>query len=157
MGMLTRRKLIEWLGTAATIAAAPPAWFLSKPSIAMAEQQMAFTWRVPVAHLEQVKQELQYEGQVEREQDQKGLTAVFIISGLVLLPYLAKAVLALRRSMTYGGIVIDMRGPKVAVDTDKSLPASMILVIDADGKHTLYESSEISDPSQLVGVLMSKQ
>ena len=110
-----------------------------------------FLWRVPEAHFETVKRELTFDGDVQKEQDTKGVW-VFIFIGAVLIPYLAKAILALRREIVNGGIIIDTRNDKIKIDTDKSLPGGIIVLITPEGT-TLYERSEISDPSELVTAL----
>ena len=80
---------------------------------------------MPIAHVDTVTKNLRFDGTVTKEEDEKGLPLVFIFVGAVLLPYLAKAVLALRRDMVTGGLVIDTRGPEIKIDTTHgSTPAS---------------------------------
>ena len=115
------------------------------------DEVLQFTWRVPEAHRTAVEEALrdpaaQFEG-VARE-DSKG-AAVLIFAGVILLTYLAKAVLALRRDIVYGGVVIDTRGQTVVIDTDKSLPGGTILVVGKDSTQ-MFERDEIADPTQLV-------
>lgn len=73
-------------------------------------------------------------------------------AGVVLLPSLAKAVLALRREIVRGGIVIDTRGKEIDIQTDKKLPGSVIVVITPDGSD-FYEADEIDSLSELVKAL----
>ena len=112
-----------------------------------------FHWRVPKVHFETVKKELTFEGEITEEKDAKGLPLVFIFVGAVLLPYLANAILALRREIVHGGVVIDTRGNKIVIDTDKSLPGGVILVVTSEGTE-FYEREQISDPTELVSALM---
>ena len=121
------------------------------------EPRLEFEWRVPTVHFDTVKGALKFEGEVKKEEGKKGIPAVFIFAGIVLIPYLAKAVLALRREIVHGGVVIDLRGEKVKIQTAKALSSQIILVIDANGEHTLHESQDISDPSQLIKVILSRK
>jgi hypothetical protein len=62
---------------------------------------------VPIAHVDTVKRNLRFNGTVTEEKDLKGAALIFVFIGAVLLPYLADAVLALRREMVHGGLIID--------------------------------------------------
>ena len=97
-------------------------------------------WRVPVAYVDTVRQNLRFQGSVEKEANEKGVGLVFIFVGAVLLPYLADAVLALRRDIVYGGIVIDTRGPEIEIKNDKRLDSGMIVVISPSGTK-LYDET----------------
>ena len=112
-----------------------------------------FRWRVPQAHADTVSKELRFDGQVATEKDAKGVPLVFIFAGAVLLPYLAKAVLALRREIVHGGVIIDTRGEEIRIDTDKSLSGGVIIIVSTNGTE-LYERDENGDPSELVTALM---
>jgi hypothetical protein len=116
------------------------------------EISQQFSWRVPKVHFETVKNELTFQGNIEKEKDTKG-AFVYIFIGAVLIPYLAKAVLALRREIVQGGIVIDTTGERINIDTDKSLPGSIIVVKSLNGTE-IYEKDEIENPTELVNVLM---
>lgn len=111
-----------------------------------------FRWRVPIAHFETVKKELRFEGEIAEEKDAKGLPLIFIFVGAVLIPYLAKAILAIRREIVYGGVLIDTRGDKIEIDTDKSLSSGVIVIVTPDGAQ-LYERDEIENPTEMVEVL----
>lgn len=149
--MVTRRQILRKV---AYFVGAIPLW----PIIATAEsfskdkKSRQFRWRVPSVHFETVKKELTFEGTVEKEQDSKGVF-VFIFIGAVLIPYLARAVLALHREIVHGGIIIDTRGEKIDIDTDKSLPGGVIVLRTPEGTQ-LIERNDISDPAELVGALM---
>ena len=116
------------------------------------ERELNFQWRVPQAHLETVKNELRFNGEIKEEQGTKG-GWIFVFIGVVLIPYLAKAVLALRREIIHGGIVIDTRGDKINIDTDKSLPGGVIVMVSKESTE-IFERNEISDPTELVSALM---
>jgi hypothetical protein len=117
------------------------------------DRPQEFRWQVPSAHFETVRQELHFEGKIEKNQDAKGLPLVYIFVGTVLLPYLAKAILALRRDIVHGGVVIDTRGKKIEIDTDKGLPGGVIVVVTPNGTQ-LFQRDEIGNPSALVDVLL---
>lgn len=148
---LARRRLLamsvlgfatEWVPAAASLAAG------SKE-----ETPRNIRWRVPVAHFDTVKENLRFDGTVEKETNEKGVTLVFIFVGAVLLTYLADAVLALRREIVYGGIVIDTRGPEIEIKNDKRLDAGVIVVVSPSGTE-LYERDEIENPTELVAALL---
>jgi hypothetical protein len=117
------------------------------------DQPQGFEWRVPSAHFDTVREGLRFDGEVVKEKDAKGLPLIYIFVGIALLPNLAKAILALRREIVHGGVVIDTRGKKIKIDTDKSLPGGvMVLVTPKDTQ--IYERDEIGNPSALVDVLL---
>jgi hypothetical protein len=110
-------------------------------------------WRVPIAHVDTVKNNLRFEGTVTDEKDEKGVPLVFVFIGTVLLPYLADAVLALRREIVHGGLIIDTRGAEIVIDNDKRLDAGVIVVVTQNGTY-FYERDEIEDPSELIAALL---
>jgi hypothetical protein len=130
---------------------------LIAPTLGMAtsteETPQNFRWRVPVAHVETVKNNLRFDGSVTNEKDEKGIPLMFVFLGAVLLPYLADAVLALRRDIVYGGVVIDMRGSEIVIENDKRLDSGVILVITPDGSD-FYERDDIKAPNELVAALL---
>ena len=120
-----------------------------------AEQEgepVRFRWRVPVVHKRTVEGSLRYEGEIEREKDKKG-ALVFVFVGAVLLPFLAEAILELRRDIIYGGVVIDTRGAEIVIENDKRLDSRTIVVVGPEGNE-IYEREEIANPSELVAALM---
>jgi hypothetical protein len=132
----------EWVPVAASLAAG-----------SQEKTPRKIRWRVPIAHLDTVKENLRFDGTVEKETNEKGLTLVFIFVGTVLLTYLADAVLALRREILYGGIVIDTRGSETKITNDKRLDAGVMVVISPSGTE-LYERDEIENPTELVAALL---
>lgn len=127
------------------------------PSVALAasteDELRKLRWRVPVAHFKTVETNLRFEGTVTSEKNEKGIPLVFIFIGAVILPYLADAVLALRREILYGGVVIDTRGSEIVIENDKRLDAGIIVVITPSGTD-LYERDEFGDPRELVAALL---
>lgn len=122
------------------------------PSVSNSTQKYPFEWRVSIAHFNSVKRSLKFEGEVKKEKNTKGLPVVYVIVGVVLLVYLAKSILALRRDIVHGGIVIDTRHGKLVVETNKALSGGVIMVVSDNGT-TLYERDEIADPNELVAAL----
>ena len=116
------------------------------------ETPIEFSWRVPEAHLEAVRNNLSFAGEVSEEKGGKAFGLVFVFIGSVFLTHLAKAVLALRQDMVHGGIVIDTRGAKIDIYTDKSLPGGMIMLVTSEGTR-LYEREEIGDSEELLSAL----
>jgi hypothetical protein len=98
-------------------------------------------------------EDAKFDGEVKAEKDTKGLV-VFIFVGAVLVPYLVDAVLALRREINYGGVVIDTRGSEVVIDNDPRLDGGTLVVITAEGVET-HQRDDIVDPTQLISALIS--
>jgi hypothetical protein len=149
--MITRRSLLRSMAFAAASLGGWP-WSSSAKSATGNDRPREFRWRVNKVHLETVKSALRFEGEITQEEDAKGIPLVFIFVGAVLLPYLAKAILALRRDIVHGGIVIDTRGEKIDISTDKSLPGGVIVMITPQDTR-LYERDEIGNPAELVSAL----
>ena len=150
--IITRRHLLKSVALGAVSISFWP-YLLRAATASENNGPREFRWRVPKVHSETVSNELRFEGEVLTEKDAKGVPLVFIYVGVVLIPYLAKAVLALRREIVYGGVIIDTRGKKIDIDTDKSLAGGVIIIVTSDGTQ-LYERDEIADPKELVSELM---
>lgn len=118
-----------------------------------AESTVSFRLRVPEAHRNILRDALPADVEQISDSDVKGIVYIFV--GAVLLAYLAKVIMSLRRDMVYGGIIIDLRREPVEITTDKALSGGVILVIGADGNYTLYDRAEIENPSALVEVLLN--
>ncbi len=155
MALINRRRLLIGVCMASAVG-------LLKPQILPAqvsnsgeaeERQYSLRWRVNKAHIETVRDNLVFEGEIEIEKDQKGLPLVFVFVGVVLLPYLADAVLALRRDMVYGGLLIDARGPEVVIENDQRIDGGTIVVVTAEGTE-IYYREDIRDPSELISALL---
>ena len=58
----------------------------------------------------------------------------------------------LRRDMVQGGILIHTRGDKIDINTDKSLPSGVIVVVTPQGTQ-LYDREELEHPSALVRLI----
>ncbi len=125
------------------------------PAKSAQEAPIGFVWRVPIAHRETVQRNLLFEGSIKSAKGEKGVPLVFIFAGAVLLPYLADAVLALRREIVYGGLVIDTRGPEIEIKNDKRLDGGVIMVVKPSGTE-FYERDQFPDPSELVAALTKK-
>lgn len=110
-------------------------------------------WRVSTAHFESVRDTLHFDGEITTEMDQKGIPLVFVFVGVVLIPYLADAVLALRRDMVYGGLVIDARAAEIVIENDPRLDGGTIVVVTAQGTK-IYDREEIGNPSDLIAALL---
>lgn len=150
--MITRRHFLRSIALSAVALDLRPRLLMAQTTSDQ-NRPRKFEWRVPVVHFETVKKELQFEGVVTQEKDAKGVPLVFIFVGAVLLPYLAKAILALRREIVHGGVVIDTRGDKIDIDTDKRLPGGVIVMVTPEGSK-FYERDEIGNPTELVSALM---
>ena len=110
-------------------------------------KQIQFRWEVPKAHKQTVEEALTYEGTIEEPIEVKGALVVFV--GLVLLPYLAQAVIKLQRQIQYGGILIDTREKTLDIRIDKRLPRGLIIVVQPDGK-VQFERDEVEGPEKLI-------
>jgi len=149
--IITRRDFIKGLILGTTVLVFSPRPLLSATA-SENDSLRNFRWRLPTAHFETVKKELRFEGEITEEKDAKGLPLVYIFVGAVLLLYLAKAILAVRREIVYGGVLIDTRGKEIVIDTNKSLSAGVIVIVTPEGTQ-LYERDEINDPAELIKIL----
>ena len=94
-------------------------------------QGVDFSWRVSKAHQETVKKSLKFNGSIESEKNAKG--AIFVFVGVAMLPSLVDSILILRDKLVKPGITIDVRGPKILIETNSNLPGGSILLVDKDG------------------------
>ena len=76
---------------------------------------------------------------------------VFVFAGAVLLPYLANAILALRREMVYGGLIIDARGSQIILKNDKRLDGGVIVVTRSGHVAMTYNSQGMKRASVEAG------
>lgn len=127
--------------------------FLSLVPISAAGTQPAenetvgFRWRVPARYVDTVRKNLTYEGTERPETDARGGPLV-VFAGAVLLVYLAEAVLALRREIVTGGVVIDTRGPQIEIKNDPRLESKWLIIVGPQGSQ-VYRKDELADPVKL--------
>ena len=112
-------------------------------------RQQKFQWRVPIAHFETVNQELVFDGEIKQELDAKGVPLLYVFVGVALLPYLAKAIIALVKDIIYGGVIVDTRGETIKIYTDKSLPTGATVVVRKN-ETIIIERNEITGPTELI-------
>jgi hypothetical protein len=148
--MILRRR---FLGAFAVVVA--ERWMAPASSLAATNEETPekIRWRVPVAHVDTVMRNLRFEGTVTNDTDEKGAPLIFIFVGTVLLIHLAEAVLALRREIVYGGLVIDTRGPEIVIQNDPRLDGGVIVLVTPNGAH-LYERNELDAVNDLVTALL---
>lgn len=111
-------------------------------------------WTIAPALLSDVKANLRFTGDTHSVSDGKGIPLVAVIAGVVLLPYLADALLKLRSKLTKPGIVIDARERQLKIRTDPTIPKGMMLIVDKNGSK-LYDGTEIKEPNDLAKLLGS--
>lgn len=110
-------------------------------------ETVGFRWRVPAGYVDMVRQNLTYEGSEKSETDARGGPLVVFV-GVVLLVYLAEAVLALRREIVTGGVVIDTRGPQIEIKNDPRLESKWLIIVGPQGSQ-IYRKDELADPAAL--------
>lgn len=150
--MITRRHFLKSVTLSTAVLGLCPR-LLTAQTDSDQDRPRKFLWRVPKVHFETVKNELHFDGVVTKEKDAKGVPLVYVFVGAVLVPYLAKAVLALRREIVHGGVVIDIRGKEIDIETERNLPSGVIVIVTKQGAQ-LYERDEIGNPAELVSALM---
>ncbi len=69
---------------------------------------------------------------------------ILIIVGAIAVTELYKMVVELYRQTYYGGLLIDNRTKPPTVTNDVKIPASMVFVIDGDGKTSEYASDDFT-------------
>ncbi len=149
MPMISRRHLLKIFGSIVATFCFSPRMILALNSSAE-EQAIKFRWLVPEVHLETLRKELVYEGEVLPGKDTKGVL-VYIIVGTATAFYISKAILSLRREIVEGGVLIDTRSEPILIETNKSLPAGYIVVVTSEGTQ-IYYRDEVPD---LIPILKS--
>jgi len=146
--MLNRRYFLKLIA----FSTGPFVFSLGKAMAQSSEDELKweFRWRVPQAHFNTVRRELQFDGKIVEEETKGIFVSIFV--GTVLLTYLAKAILALRREIVHGGVVIDTRGDKIIIQTDKSLPGGVIVIVTPEGTQ-YHERDELGNLAELVSKL----
>jgi hypothetical protein len=96
-----------------------------------------------------VQDNLEFQGGITPEEDTKGGPLVFVFAGLALLPNLADAVLALRRELVHGGVVVDTRSAEIKITNDPRLDGGVMVVVSNEGTQ-VYDRDELWDPTELL-------
>ena len=99
------------------------------------DKEVSFRWRVPAAQSEIVKNNFEFTGIIETEDDTKGLPLVLIYIGVSLLPSLVDAILTLRQTLVQPGLKIDARGDeiKIAVTNSSGQPVANLKAAGTPG------------------------
>jgi hypothetical protein len=85
----------------------------------------------------------------------RGLPLIYIAVGVLLLPEIARTLVAAYREYKHGGVTIEVRGGKLVIATDERLPANTIVVKDATGKVTIHENRSSADTAKWAEILGS--
>ena len=119
------------------------------------ERPVQFVWHVPDALKESVATNLEFDGTVEQGRA-LGVPLIFVFAGVALLPYLAKAVLAVRRELVKCGLVIDARqaDKPIEITQECSIDGGMLVVLAPEGPR-FYERGKIEGPAELIKALRS--
>lgn len=114
--------------------------------------EISFTFEVPEAHKDIVLKELE-PGKSKITAAKGKAVLVWVIAGVILLPYLVQSILKLQSQILHGGVIVDTRNGKVDVKVSKLLPPGMILVIKDDGE-VEFERNEIESPNALFEIIL---
>lgn len=117
------------------------------------DQTMQFEWYIPVNQAELVRKSLVYDGNELLQREGRGAPLMIFI-GVVLLTYLAQALLAFQRQIKYGGVIVDTRSDPIKITYDKALDAGVIIVVGRD-QNTIIQRNHAVDPETIVRLLRS--
>jgi hypothetical protein len=71
---------------------------------------------------------------------ERALPVILIVVGALSIPVVWNSIQEMIREYYYGGVVIDTRSTPPSIVNSKEIPANMIIVIDASGRPTKYDS-----------------
>ena len=74
----------------------------------------------------------------------RALPILVIIAGAIAVTQLLQMIKELYRQTYYGGVLIDTRLQPPMITSDPRIPASMVFVIDSEGKTTQYTADHFS-------------
>lgn len=76
---------------------------------------------------------------------ERAIPVIFIVVGLLSIPVIWDTIREMLRRDEYGGVLIDARQSPPSVMHDRSIPADIVLFIDAQGHSTKVESRNVSE------------
>lgn len=120
----------------------------------------AFEMRLPVALLPQLRRDPAYPGlKVVGDADTidptKGLPLIYIAVGALMLPDLARTLLALYRDYKYGGTVIEVKQGQLQISQSEKLDADTIVVKDATGKVSIHRNRSAASLEKWTELLLA--
>lgn len=164
----SQRRLVlkTWLSTTSGLAAVS-AFFIASP-LALGPWRAAhaqasvtpFEMRLPVALLPPLRRDPAYAafnvvGDPDSIDPTKGLPLVYIAAGALMLPDLARSLLALYRDYKYGGTVIEVRQGQLQITQSEKLDADTIVVKDAAGKVSIHRNRNAASLEKWTELLVS--
>ncbi len=118
-------------------------------------------WRVPTEILNTVRTDLNVDSlQITADpnslDETKGLPLLYIVTGAVLLPQLAKAILDVYKDYKYGPVTItqDASG-KISITHDPKSSSRAVIFIDAKGNPTFQKDITNIDTNRWLALLTS--
>lgn len=117
---------------------------------------VAIRWQVPTTHLDAIRDDLQFRGDVTPEEP--GPFAVrtapvfFVLAGVVAVDYLAKAILRVYREVRWGGVVIRYVNNELVINNDHRIPSDVLLIFDDQG-HEVTRLNNVSSSSDVTAAL----
>lgn len=121
---------------------------------------IAFQWKVPGERLQQAREATklsvnQIYGDESSVDHTKGLPALYVIAGIIMLPELAKALMDVYKDWKYGSMVIDSRSDSLVIYHDPQGRADTTIVKSRDGTVLLYENRNSFDATKWLQLLLT--
>lgn len=120
------------------------------------EDRLRIRWHLRGDKIKAVRKSMSFDGEVipdpESATDTRGLPILYYVVGVVLIPYLADAVLEVYRDIKYGGLVICPRDGEVSIRNDPRIDGGTIIVCDDNGIE-IFNQRNIKDPTELIRAL----
>lgn len=131
---------------------------LSRLSAADESQNVHIEWRIPRENLVEAKEQLNFNGAVYPDlstvTDGRGLPLIYILLGIVASKSLAEAIIEIRRSLKYGGTVVDVRKDRVRIEHDPALDPKVLVVVTNDDSK-VFRRDDVLNAHDLSEVLLS--
>lgn len=113
---------------------------------------------IPVVLLRTLQEDRSYsqlavKGDATTVDPTRGLPLIYVAAGLMLLPELARSLVALYRDYKYGGTLIEVRNGKFYITQDDRLDADTIIVKDAAGRVSVHRSRNSANMEKWVELL----
>jgi hypothetical protein len=125
-----------------------------------AEGRLRIRWHLPRDKVKVVRKSLRFDGDVipdtESATDTKGLPFLYYVLGVVLIPYLADAVLEVYRDYKFGGLVVRVGDDEVLIGNDPRIDGGTIVILDDNGIE-IFNQRNIEDPTELIKALSELQ
>jgi hypothetical protein len=83
----------------------------------------------------------------------KGLPLLYILSGVVLLPELAKGLVDVYKEWAFGSTIVDATDENLIITHDPKGSSDVVIVKGSDGQTTVYDNRKTFDATKWAGLI----